>query len=292
LHDYISSLGQDNVIQIIVGFVKNYPELADNRLLETLAESGNIDIEGMREALNEVDKTTLINWAIAAEEYDREKSGVQLLGGLHDYAYSLTADNLVGIIIGYIQQHPELSRNGAFQNMVGDIQAQHPSLFGGFLDYVRNFSREEMIKLGLAGESYDRAQRKIQLLGGLHDYIDSLDNGRIMKIVMDYVRQYPELNNPGTLENLAAIPLGGFDGYLKSQTKSTLRQMALAVDSYLTAKLGKKGGIHDYVWRLGADDLVKYLLDEAQAYPELRDASFLENLLVKYPDNGNKAAIF
>jgi len=235
--------------------------------------------------LKTLDRNILINVALCVDTYDFEHSMFKRMGGLHDYAFSLTEDQLYKAILSYVNKWPELRKDGK----VEEIMTRQQNLlvgatYGGIEDYLYKFDVADLKKLALAGESYDRSKRGVVLLGGLHDYIDSLSKDQVYDIIMKYVSQYPELRTVGTLESLAKIPQEGFNTMFEKYTIEDLKKTCLALEKFDrdVRNIVLMGGLHDYIDSLKKEDLVGYIRKTAESYPEIRNLDALKKIVEKY----------
>ena len=74
-----------------------------------------------------------------------------------------------------------------------------------FEDSIRKFSRTNLIAIALACEKHEIEVNKIPKFGGLHDYVNTLQDEDIIKIIFKYTVQFPELYNIETLKKKANI---------------------------------------------------------------------------------------
>lgn len=278
IHDYIRFMNEEEIANVIMDFIKAYPELGENRLLEILTEGKMTSPDAYIKQIQGMSRLDLIHYAIACDEYDHVKN--PRFGGLHDYAYSLTKDQLLDGIKKLLIQYPELCITGRLQTLVEEFRTNHPNHFGGLHDYLNDFNKNELIKLALAGEAFDRKAKNIFVLGGLHDYVNTLSEVQLSNIIKDYINLYPELAVRGKLEELAGIQTGGFIGYIKSLLVPELKRICLALEKK-TKKEGQKGGIHDYIDSLSSDELVDYIRTTTDNYTvtDLRSKEAIDKLL-------------
>ena len=61
-------------------------------------------------------------------------------------------------------------------------------------EYLVSLPRIHLIEVALSCESFIRKKKGVKLLGGLHDYIDSLENKEIITIIKSFVSENPELD--------------------------------------------------------------------------------------------------
>lgn len=289
LHDYVDSLDNTQIVSIINSFIKENSEVTVDKLKE-FVQKKVLSQEQFEAYLNGLvkdpkDLTNLIQAALSVDSYDLEHSMYKRLGGLHDYAHLLTQKQLVEATVAIAKKWPELYEEGKLASIMGRQAVRlQGATFGGIEDYLFKMDLEDLKSVALAGESYDRTQRKVFLLGGLHDYIDSLSKDQVYEIIMNYVRQYPELRKPGYLEALAGIPDKGFENLLKNYKIEKLKETALALEAYDrdVRNIRLMGGLHDYIDSLTVENLIEYIRRKGEAYPEIRNEEKLNAVVAKY----------
>lgn len=137
------------------------------------------------------------------------------------------------------------------------------------------------------------------ILGGLHDYLNSMTKDDLIKYCLKAALNNPELLSEETfsseiesksknlifLENeKAEMKIGGLYDYIWKQNRETLERWALTVETYDRSHLSKPliGGLHDYIKSMSIEDLTKYTLKMANKYPILNSASELDRLSIEY----------
>lgn len=283
LHDYIRLITKDRIVQIIIKYAEEFPELKEKNKLEEMISSKELTIDQLKERLYKLPETKLAHMAVAADEYDRRNSQFKRLGGLKDYIWTLDKPDIINAILRLSQKWVELRKEGKLENLEKEGE-NNVHIIGGFADYIFDLDDYDLKKSALACEKYDRDQRNIILLGGLHDYIDRLSTNEIIKLINEYLTKYPKLQVPGFLENLSGIYKGGYNNYLNEQDEKTLRKYCIAIEHYDAEKRGSTifGGISDYVNQLKKEDLIKYIKNKSEYYPYLRGIGKLEKIAQKY----------
>ena len=326
LHDYVDKLTKEELIKIILQYTRNYSELDSGVRLNELAlsygftapqeetpikeektveEENHTFVGGLVDYIWRQSDETLIQWALTADKYDKEKRNVHLLGGLEDYVYSLSREKLMEITLNHAKTYPELNSNvklNALATSYGITQPENKNLenAGGLEDYVWRMPDETLRDWALTCEKYDRETRKVQLDGGLHDYINVLNKEQIVEIIMKHVKTYPELNsgvkltelsmkygftpNEGTQKPPEPVAVGGLHDYIWQVRDDILFSWALTCDKYDRQVRNVKllGGLVDYVRLLKKEELIKIILDFTGKYPELNSASKLQELAISY----------
>jgi hypothetical protein len=267
LNDYVWRLAKPEIISIVLKYVKEFPELSKKGLLEEFTDKKTKSTSEIQEILNKKEQTELAQTAIALESYEREKLGIHIIGGIHDYAYSLTKDQLITTILNMVHDNPELTVEGKIDAIYSKSKPEERkklglvALFGGIEDYIRYFSKSELLQLAYAAEAYDLEARKTTKLGGLHDYAERLTKEELIRIVLDYVRANPDLRTKGFLEKLTNgfVQEGGYHATLAKKSREELEKYCYAVEKLDRAGKQMRGGLVDYIFRLTNDQLIEYL---------------------------------
>lgn len=286
LEDYLTTITNDQVIAIIINFAKEFPELKENNLYESLVKGKQITSDDLNTVLKKKNHEELVHIAISLDEYEKTKSSIIRIGGIHDYAYTLKDKELIDFIVNFSKKWPEVLTEGFIDGLLRGKNNLIHSIIGGFEDYAFRLERPDLISCALACENYDREKRNIHVLGGLHDYVNSLTNENILKIVIGYVHQYPEFRKPGFVEGLARIPQGGFDSFLRQKTQVQLIDYCIAIEDYDNDKrhINQKG-FKNYVYTLNYEQLIAYIKNKAEYYPGIRSSGFIQEILKEYKKN-------
>lgn len=281
LHDFIFTLDDQDISNIILNFTKNHAELNNKDKLKSFLATTKLTTDQLKTKLKAYEQKSLLHLAYILDSYNQERSMVKRLGGLHDYAHTLNKEQLEKACLTLISRWEELQKEGFLDELLTNSGSRlGGARFGGIEDYLFRMDIQDLKKLALASEDYDRKKRDIVLLGGLHDYIDSLDASDIVNLISDYIKQYPELRNPGTLEELAKIPKGGFAFLVNQLSAEDLKNTCLALEKYDRKARGIHllGGLHDYIDTLTTEDLTSYIRKMVDVYPLFRDAEELKKL--------------
>lgn len=152
--------------------------------------------------------------------------------------------------------------------------------------YYNKFPIDQLKKLALAGETFVREKNnQTDLLGGLHDYIDSLSREEIAKIVANFVDENPELSD-GQIESLAEINYHlnflGLDAFLGSFKLDKLKRIAYGVEAYLRKVRNQEamtGGLLNVIPYLNTkEEVISVILELAGKEKKLLNSSILEYL--------------
>jgi len=285
LHDYVYRLNNSQIIRIIKKYIDEYPELAEHGLIHNLVGKTLRTAEEVKAELKDVDQSTLAKLVILCEDYERNKTGVQLIGGFHDFAFTLPKEKLINIIGTFTLNNPELSPQGS---MMGFLQNEANRYRNGSSEIMPwNLYRSELMRLAEAVEDWANNKLGREVLGGLHDYIWNLSKEEITKILRDYMKNFPELANPGVFGSLVKdppIPEGGFQNVIEAQDLPVLRKWALAVERYDVDNSdgSRRLSLKDYISSLSKEKLIQYIVGVSDRWTKLLDEKTLNNLVEKY----------
>jgi HD superfamily phosphohydrolase YqeK len=130
LHDYIFNLNNQQIVQYIMGQVKEHPELGSGAKLDSLVAeyglgdnesapllgSGQIMGGGLHDVVRSLDRSSLIAYALAMDNYSHEKQ--PRFGGIHDYVYQLEDNQIRNFILKQAQNYPELNNRIAVEGLI------------------------------------------------------------------------------------------------------------------------------------------------------------------------------
>jgi len=113
LHDYIGVMNKNDIKKYIMAEAGEHKEINHIDLLNGLVAKFKINFTSRQDltldlALEDVPRTTLINYALTTEKYHRDINNLQLLGGLHDYVDTLSNKKLIEYIVKEANEHVEL----------------------------------------------------------------------------------------------------------------------------------------------------------------------------------------
>ena len=116
LHDYFWRIPDDELRAYIIREVKEHPEIDDITKIEELAKEfekkpEDFEIsEGVKNYLIRANRENIINLALKLERYHRKKTGTEkFLGGLHDYIFYITDDDIRNYIYREIKENKEIN---------------------------------------------------------------------------------------------------------------------------------------------------------------------------------------
>ena len=316
LDDYVSSLSNQKIIEYIMSQVKEHPELSAQGKLDSLSVKYNIDPKnvhtnetpltstfvggdgGLHDYIWRLERPVLNNYALAAEQYHREKENIKLYGGLHDYINVLSNEQVIEYIMKQVKQHPELGSSKKLDTLVVQYGISQPTLKsstfvggdGGLHDYIWRTDRKVLNKWALTAEKYHLQKQNITLFGGLHDYINVLSNEQVIEYILKQVKQHPEIGSSQKLDSLSVelgiakpvLKMGGLNDYIWRLPRTTLDSWALACERYHNKEQNLFGGLHDYIGTFSNQQVIDYIMNKVKENPELGNAEKLNALVAKY----------
>jgi len=131
------------------------------------------------------------------------------MGGLHDYISTLSDSQIADYINKEVKEHPEIASLSKLQSLVTKytIKAQSelvatPVIGGGLHDVVRSLNRTSLIAYALAMDEY--SHEKKPRLGGIDDYVYTLQDQEIANFILKQAEQFPELNSKFAVDGLVS----------------------------------------------------------------------------------------
>lgn len=280
----LDSFTNEKIITEIKELVARNPKLIKNEKVLKVEQREPLSEEAFKARLSSYPQKYLVDLAISCENYKRSVTGEHLLGGLHDYAYTLEKERLIEIIVEFSAELPELRKEGYLEAMNSRTEHNHHGPILGRSRSESNFGSsllkydiEELKSIALSCESYERKKLNKFLIGGLHDYIDTLSAEELRDIIVEYANKYPELQENGFLESLSSLKKDPLTSSLDKLSMSDLKSVCLRLESYDRKKRNIRifGGLHDYIDTLSRDDLYSYAKKMVAKNPELlSDNSF------------------
>jgi len=286
LHDYVYRLNNSQIIRIIKKYIDEYPELAEHGLIHNLVGKTLRTAEEVKAELKEEDEYSLARLVILCEEYERNKTGIQLIGGFHDFAFTLPKEKLLKIIGTFVSNNPELSP----EHSLLDMAKNEISRYRSSTDKIRPWGMyyiSELRRIAEAAEDWANKKLEKDVFGGLHDYIWRLSKEEITKILNDFISIFPELAGPEVIESLVKNPpitKGGFKTVLEHNDLSLLQKWAMAAERYdfENSDGSRRLSLQDYIQTLSKEDLIKYIVGVSDRWVKLLNEKTLNDLVGKY----------
>ena len=333
LTDYVFDLTNKQIVSKILKETDEHPEIANQEKLESLSieyglssikeplkvQSTNIGGDGgIHDYIWRLPREKLISWAITSETYHREVNHQHLVGGLEDYVNSLKNEDIINYILAQVKEHPELAKKGKLdslsENYNIDVNSFHipekpvtSSIIGGdggFHDFIWRTERPVLNNWAIACERYHIKVNNLQLIGGLHDYINNLSNQQVIEYILNKVKEHPELANAQKLNSLVTeigisdttglksniAPKstiiggdGGLHDYIWKSDRLVLNKWALTSEKYhrKVNNLNILGGLNDYIDALTNQQVIEYIIKEIKEHPEIASSQKLDSLSVE-----------
>jgi hypothetical protein len=223
LDDYISSLSNEQVIDYIMKEIKEHPEIAFKAKLDGLAKKYNINSNsvhevssqqgevnmpgadgGLHDVIATMKRRDLVDWAFALEHYH---NGGPVLGGLHDYIFNLSNEEVKARIIKELGEHREINTMTHMQELMNKFnQAKNATfkLFAGedkISSQVKTLDRRHTLAYALSMDHYD-SEKNPDKMGGIDDFVDAMHTEELKLYITKYLQMYPELDSIAKCEEL------------------------------------------------------------------------------------------
>lgn len=279
---YIWRMKEESIRDYLNECLNGNPELREHDRLAYMAEKRKISFETIKRILASFDRMTLTTIAIAADEYDREIAGPRV-GGLADYIGRLSDEEIREAILTYAQKYPELKEEGYLRTVISRHKELIKESATEALEFLSGVERKSLNRIALSLEKYSRIANKSLIVGGLHDYIDSLNDSQVIQIIQEYLSNHRELG----LKHLKQIAAFTEEDVVMSLVKlplDNLRNVCIALEAYdrEVSNTFLLGGLHDYVDTLGLDELMRYVLDLTEKHPILSLPGVIKSVAKKY----------
>jgi len=209
----VDKMSVKELIDFTLGMVSKYPGLDSSTELDRLGEQYKIATKpfsfgGIHDYLFRQSRSTLIRWALTGEAHERKVKGIQLLGGLEDYIDTLSDVEIANYVAEKAKNYKDLDSGDKLDSLAKAYSITHepqPHLLqmGGLHDYIFRKDRKTLIIWALNCDNHDRYERKLNVLGGLHEMVHTMTNEKIAEYVLGVAAVYPVLNNAENLDALA-----------------------------------------------------------------------------------------
>jgi predicted CopG family antitoxin len=294
LHDYAWRLPDDEIRKIIMKEAQEHQEINSKEKLMTLLENHLIFLTSqptnneIKNYLLTLERKDLEKLAYATEKVHKKSIGAEgTEGGLHDYIWRLSEDEIRDIIINETEEHEQLNSKEKLITLLGSA----PNLkitSDEIKNYLLTLNRDDLIRLASKTEKVHKTATGEGRFGGLHDYIMNLSDEQIRRYIMKESDDHVEINSKEKLMALIQPSDPKMNQYLLSLSREDLIKLA-----YETEKIHKKaigiegsiGGLHDYIWRLSDDDIRKIVMKESQEHQEINSVEQLKMLIDNHNSN-------
>jgi hypothetical protein len=164
------------------------------------------------------------------------------------------------------------------------------------VNYLKGLSLEDLTTTALRVDAYYRQKNGIKRQGGLHDLLRFMNNDDIVNWILNKIEELPELQSVAALRNLnnsnlSLLLLAEADlvAYLNTLPRSKLIDIALDVELYDRRKqhITTLGGLYNRVPYMSYSNLIKWILEKVELYPELNSIDALKNLNTENGDDND-----
>lgn len=251
---------KESIIRVIFDQIANYEELKNSILLEKLAQHPIIRESEVKSELEETDKATLINFAVTCELYERRTTNKNYRGGLHDYAWSLSREELQKIILTFMRKFPILSGKGFLRRLIYQYKVNLKPIFHGINNYIHLLREPEIDQIF---KSFS-----LEILGEENlNYNDLVFEGK-RTLIKRFLENY--INHEEVVEKSKIYP-GGLQTYITTLGDQVLSNYCCSLESY-ERKIKNQtlfGGIHDMIKSINKEQKIEYIQEKAYIFNEL-----------------------
>jgi hypothetical protein len=161
---------------------------------------------GVVERLQALDRKKLEAISLAVDQYHRKEDKDMLIGGgIHDYLWRASDDEIRAYIAKELKEHPELDDIAIIESMAKEYEKKDHGIeiTQGVRIYLASLDKDHLAKLALGLEKYHRKQTgQDGLIGGLHDYITNLSEDDLRDSIVSEIKCHTEMNQ---VEQLKAV---------------------------------------------------------------------------------------
>lgn len=283
IHYFINYLNSTEVVAYIKEKTRQFPELRAE--LQVLADKIRLRLQSnhLEDYVANFTINELRDLAIAAEKYHRERKGLEIAGGVHDYVHQLNRTELYAHIRGFVLQYPELGTPGFLEALAFQANLYQSSV-------LNEMTRKALENLA---RKLDHFSRELVGMGnhstrkGISDRFKYLKDSEIISFTERVGTRYPalvrELLKKSTARDHEKV-VGGLEGYLRRLDRPMLEDWALRIRRFIDNLNGEitNRNFDGHLLRLSNEDLLIYIQKQINMYPELKNMGFLD--LIFRPD--------
>jgi hypothetical protein len=217
LDDYISTLSNQQVIDYIMKEVKEHPELASQGKLDTLSTNYNINVNsvhtvkstpliggGIHDIVRTLPRKELVNWAFTFERYHNE--GKMIMGGLNDYIFNQSNEEVISYIMKEAGEHPEIANAQKLRELTaqfngGEMMRKIVTDDQAVSQIISTLDRSHIVAYAIALDHYELELRPDRT-GGIDDTVLALPTDELKQYLLDYLNKYFEVDSVSKLEAL------------------------------------------------------------------------------------------
>jgi hypothetical protein len=160
---------------------------------------------GLHDYLFNKSRDELIKIALVLDQYHREINHLPgIEGGIHDYINKLSDHEIREFISKEANEHPEVNNSDGIEKLLrGEIKKDNDTVDKEVGNYLLNLDRENLMKIAFNAEKYHKKVNHMEgSLGGLHDYIWNLSDDKIREYITKEVKEHSDLNKLETLKSM------------------------------------------------------------------------------------------
>jgi HD superfamily phosphohydrolase YqeK len=211
LHDYIWRLNDDEIREIIKKESQEHSECNSAEKLKTLMnQPGASDKptavmllaepdEKIKNYLLSLNRDDLMKLAFETEEVHKKATGGSgSYGGLHDYIWELSDDEIRQIIMKESDEHEEINSKEKLMALMGNniIFTSNLATNNEVKNYLLTLKRQDLMKLAYETEKvHKKATGSEGTMGGYHDYIWRMSDDEVREIIIKESNEHVEIDS-------------------------------------------------------------------------------------------------
>ena len=284
LNDYIWRIERSEVQDIILDYIQKYPKLSSDNLIQLCLADEYVTLPKLYE-IEGLERDDLASIAITLETYERKKQNKTLIGGLHDYAYSLTSKQLVEIILNFRLNNPELSFKSKLVQIIRkeflDLKKDSPIVgFAGAI--MRNYFLPELRNMASYLSNLKAIQEGRLFPGStIESYLPLMSKQDLKDFIINNLENFPDLDDVSKLEQESGVSIGGVYNTLITFNEEDLRYICAKVLNHDSANNGIKytDDIPTYLSKLNKESLIELFEKISETSPEICEVQKLQKIV-------------
>lgn len=243
--------------------------------------------EDIKLKLKNVSRQNLMKLALATEAYHKEVNDKQdFIGGLHDYIFNLSNDEIISKIKEETCEHQEINTMEKLEKLISGSCFDRVTIERERIsrEYFKTLPSQMIKNCALGVENYHRSMQPGHIYGGLHDYINTLSDMEITEYVMMEVNNHPKIvTNFHTICGQVGHSSMSMQSLVKLLDIEVMKAYAMTLALYNNEKMNEKmEDLEDYIKKLDKSKLIDMIMTMLNKYPEMNTLPAIEEMRVKY----------
>jgi hypothetical protein len=196
IEQHVTELSANFLREFITKEVNEHPEINDILQLDKIVNDYK-RIQEVKTYIASLFRDDLIKLSFSCEKEHKKEHGMEhSLGGLHDYIWQMTDDQIREYVMKESQEHENINSVEKLNLLLGRDST-------GIKAYLANLLRDDLVSLAFkCEEQHKKSHGNVQSIGGLHDFIWSLSDDQISDYIMKESKEHEELNSAEKLNLL------------------------------------------------------------------------------------------